>query len=244
MRKILPILLFTILCTSLFAQDDEEYVGNISKFGAAGGVTATWVIPNFDELNNKIKLLGINEFSNSGMITWGGAGYAYIMFWDNVRLGGMGYGGVKSSEGIVNEYRTKVDYSIGIGGFTLEYTLPFIKDIAVSIGCVLGGGSAQIDVYKNKGDFNWGGVWSDVQAVNSKSEYKKISKSFFTFTPTINIDIPLNRFIAFRIGGGYQTDLTGDWKIDNDQTLYNTPNKLNSNAFYVQTGIFFGFFAF
>jgi hypothetical protein len=54
----------------------------------------------------------------------------------------------------------------------------------------------------------------------------------------------LNRFIAFRIGAGYQTDLTGDWKIDNDQALYNTPNKLNSNAFYIQTGIFFGFFAF
>ena len=101
-----------------------------------------------------------------------------------------------------------------------------------------------IDIYKNKGDFTWGDVWSDIQAVNSKSEYKKITKSFFTITPTVNIDIPLNRFIAFRLGAGYQTDLSGEWKIDNEQTLFNVPSKLNANAFYVQTGLFFGFFAF
>jgi hypothetical protein len=244
MKKILLFLIATMFVTNIFAQDEEEYVGNISKFGAAGGFTATWLMPNFDELNSKVKMLGLEEFSKSGMVTWGGAGYAYIMFWNNIRFGGMGYGGLTSTDGIINGYRTQVDYTVGMGGFTVEYTLPVVKDIAVSIGCVIGGGSAQIDIYKNKGDFTWGDVWSDIQAVNSKSEYKKITKSFFTITPTVNIDIPLNRFIAFRLGAGYQTDLSGEWKIDNEQTLFNVPSKLNANAFYVQTGLFFGFFAF
>lgn len=243
MKKIYLLLFSLMLLSNLIAQE-EEYVGTISKFGAAGGVIGNYIFPNLTELNNKVKLLGLDEFSNSGLITYGGSGYAYIMFWNNVRMGGLGYGGSSKVEKIIDGYRTQVDYSLGMGGFTVEYTLPFIKDVAVSLGFILGGGSATIEIYKNKADFVWDDVFNGVKNGDTGSEYKKVYKNFFSITPTLNLDIPLNRFIAFRLGMGYQTDLSGDWKIDNEQTLYNVPSKLNNNSFFISTGLFFGFFAF
>ena len=71
-----------------------------------------------------------------------------------------------------------------------------------------------------------------------------MSNAFFTITPTLNIDIPITRFIAFRIGGGYVLTLGDSWKIENGQELLNVPSQLSGNSFYIQTGIFFGFFAF
>ena len=39
-------------------------------------------------------------------------------------------------------------YSLGGGGLTVEYTLPFIKNIGVSVGAILGAGSMSLELYQ------------------------------------------------------------------------------------------------
>jgi hypothetical protein len=225
-----------------FAQDAQggEDVGWIARFGAAGGFTPSIVFPNLDPINAEIKNLGIGQFSNSAIVTYGGGGYIYIMMIDNLRVGGMGVGGSKSTSGFVGGFNNQVNYKYGFGGLTIEYTLPFIKKTAVSAGAIIGAGSASIEFYQNKNNITWDNSWLG----NSGNSSHTYTNNFFTITPTLNADIPLSRFIAIRIGGGYVFSFNNDWKIDNNQSISNVPSNLKSNSFFIQTGIYLGFFAY
>ena len=245
MKKILFLTLIMFCSTSLFAQEGED-VGWVARFGAAVGVTPTFVFPNLVPVNAQIKAMNIDQLSTSGMFVIGGGGYAYIMMVDNLRIGGMGVTGSQSTSGVVGGLGKEVKYNCSFGGLTIEYTLPFIKNIAVSVGTVLGMGTTSIEIYQNSGSFNWADTWKKVNAgiVMTNQVSDKISNSFYSVTPTLNVDIPISRFIAVRVGGGYVASFGNDWKINNQKTLNGTPSDLSSNSFFIQTGIFFGLFAF
>lgn len=240
------IILFLLILSTLGLAQNAEDVRLAKRFGAAGGFTPMWIMPKLDVLNESVQDFGLDKLSTSGFFGTGGAGFAYIMFIENLRVGGMGFGGSTSESSSIGNVNKEVKYSIGIGGFTAEYTLPFIKKIAVSPGIVIGGGSIEIDAYRNSGNFEWGEIWTEL---NNEEETvddisREMSNSFFTLTPTLNIDIPITRFIAFRIGGGYIFTLGDSWEIENGRDLMNVPSEISGNTFYIQTGLFFGFFAF
>lgn len=243
--KKLSLILLLALSISLFAQESDE-VGWVGRFGAAGGVAPIMVFPNIDPINVQVEKMGIGKLSNSGTFAIGGSGYLYIMFVDNLRIGGIGFSGSKSSSGSVGRLNKEVRYNYGLGGITVEYTLPFIKNIAVSVGTVLGAGSSSVEIYQNSGNFTWDNVWGKVNngTVLTNQASDKITNSFLTIVPTLNVDVPISRFVAFRIGGGYITTFSNSWKINNDQSLQNVPGNLNSSSFFIQTGIYFGLFAF
>ncbi len=247
MKKLLIFILILISLNTAIAQEAED-VGWIARFGAAGGFTPTVVFPNVNPINTQIlKNLHIENLSNNGMLVLGGSGYAYIMLIDNLRIGGMGLGGTQSSNGVVEGLNAEVKYSYGLGGFTAEYTLPFINKIAVSLGAIIGVGSSSVEVFENADNFEWTTAWSAFSPAISwidRSKSRKFSNTFFTVTPTLNIDIPIDRFIALRVGGGYIFSTNNEWKVDNDKTLRSVPSDLKSNSFFIQTGIYFGLFAF
>jgi hypothetical protein len=71
-----------------------------------------------------------------------------------------------------------------------------------------------------------------------------LKNSYWMFTPTINLDYPIYRFVSLRLGVGYQITFADEWTADNDQPVANVPSDLNSNSFFIQSGIFIGFFSF
>ncbi|MFA3784102.1 hypothetical protein ABRY23_13665 [Melioribacteraceae bacterium 4301-Me] len=237
-RVFFAILLYSFF-SSLQAQNDEE-VGLVSRFGIAGGFTPIIVFPNLSPINDELNKLGIDEFSTSGMLNFGGSGYAYIMLIDNLRIGGIGFGGTLSRSKIINGYSNEINYNYGIGGLTIEYSLPFINKIAVSVGTIIGAGSSSIEIYRNKSNFSWDDIWKENTTQNIN---RKLSNTFFTIAPMINADFPITRFMAVRLGVGYAYSFNDNWKADNDQSLIGVPADLNSKSFFIQTGIYFGFFA-
>jgi hypothetical protein len=260
MRKFM--ILIVVLCAvQIVSAQEARYYD--APFGGGGGFTPGWIFPKFDELNTQLKRFDVPEFSNGGFFTTGGAGFIYLGFIKNLRVGGMGFGGSKSvsgsspmpilidksfdknsSQAVQDNINKEVDYSIGGGGLTVEYTLPFIKTFGISLGAVIGSGSIQVDIYKNTGTFSWDNVWTDlVNPFSSLNTHRTIKNTFWFFTPTVNVDIPFLRFMIFRVSGGYQVTFANNWKIDNDQSLSNVPSGLNGNCFYIQTGIFIGFFS-
>ncbi len=253
------LLMFCVLNPLLFAQQKQYFD---APFGGGGGFTPGWIFPKMDDVNIKLKHIGVPEFSGKGFFTSGGSGFIYLGFVPNFRIGGMGFGGStsssvteqqqyiidksadkKSSQLIIN-INKEVDYSIGGGGLTLEYTLPFVKNIGVSIGAIIGGGSLGIEIYKNTGSFNWENIWNEVNYQFTSENNRTIKNNFWFFTPTLNVDIPIYRFAAVRVGGGYQLTFANNWTVDNDQEISNIPSNLNGNSFFIQTGIFIGFFSF
>ena len=244
MKKILIVLILSLASQNIMAQEGED-VGWVSRFGAAAGLTPTFAFPNMDPVNTQIKSMNIGQLSTSGMVLIGGGGYAYIMMIDNLRIGGMGVTGSQKTSGVVAGLNKEVKYNCSFGGLTIEYTLPFVKNVAVSLGAVLGMGTTSVEIYQNSGSFSWNDTWKKVNAggaINNVSD--KIYNSFYSVTPTLNVDVPISRFIALRIGGGYVASFGNDWKINNENNLNGTPSELSSNSFFIQTGIYFGLFAF
>lgn len=244
--RLKPVFIFTIFIitsVTLLSQDNKYFD---TPFGGGGGYTPGWYFPNLESINKEQSIIGIPKLSESGFYSSGGAGFVYIGFVDYLRIGGMGFGGSTSeaSSKDVNGFTKEVIYNLSGGGLTVEYSLPFVRNIAVSVGFLFGGANIKIDVYNNNGNFSWDDVWSETQNDSTQNINRSLSNSFFIFAPTLNVDIPFNRFISFRIGGGYQITFGDDWKVDNDRTINNIPSDLNGNTFFLQSGIFIGFFSF
>jgi hypothetical protein len=241
MRKI--ILIFLILTSFTFAQSENQ-IGWIAKFGAAGGFTPMIMFPNIDGINQELNAIGMDQLS-SPIVTWGGGGYAYVMIIDNLRLGGIGFSGSQSEVAKIKNLDTETEYSLGGGALTIEYTFPFVKNMALSAGFMIGAGSLDIDIYQNENSFDWSNIWDEVKNGTSV-DHKELSikNSFYFISPTVNIDFPITRFLALRGGIGYQFTFSNDWEIGNEKTLNSVPNNIDANGFVIQTGILIGLFAF
>lgn len=217
-----------------------------APFGGGIGYVPAWYIPNIDPINKEVLSAGLPELSSDGFYSSGISGFIYIGFIKNLRVGGMGFGGSLTSSKLINNLNHEVNYSLNGGGVTIEYTLPFIKNFGVSVGAAAGGGTLQLNIYRNAGQFTWQGIWeefSDPEIV-SENYSRKLENSFLMFTPTLNIDYPVYRFVSLRLGIGYQFTFADDWTSDNEQSISNVPSDLNGNSFFIQSGIFIGFFSY
>ncbi|MGK9477427.1 hypothetical protein [Melioribacter sp. OK-6-Me] len=240
MKRILFLLIVSY--TLLSAQENAE-IGWVARFGLAGGINPVYLFPNVEPLNSQIQSIGLSGLSENGMIAWGGSGYAYIMFVENLRIGGVGLSGSMNTSGKVGEFDKEVRYGYGLGGLTIEYTFPSVHRIAISVGGIIGMTSTEIEIYQSSMNYNWENLW---QKGNNKTQEvsDKLSKTSYLIAPTINFDIPINRFIAFRVGAGYSFNFGGEWEINNGKNIEGVPSDLNSNTFFIQTGIYFGFFSY
>jgi len=217
-----------------------------APFGGGIGYVPAWYIPNVNPINTELSQIGMPELSTSGFYSSGIAGFLYLGFVKDLRIGGMGFGGSLSTSQTENNVNKEVVYTLNGGGVTIEYTLPFIKNIGVSVGAVIGAGSLELDLYRNSGSFSWGGMWEELNEPNQTSDdyYGKLRNHYWMFTPTINVDYPVYRFVVIRLGVGYQLAFADEWTADNDQPVSNIPSNLSSNSFFIQSGIFVGFFSF
>lgn len=243
------LLTFSIFTAEISAQNEMNWD---AKFALGLGFTPAWVIPDFSTFNSTMKNVGFatGEFPSGGFAAWGGAGHVSLPMIKNLRIGGMGFGGSVSRKTRAGQYEREARYSASLGGFTIEYTLPFIHSVAVSVGSLIGGGSTTLELYENTGSLPWDDVWirwgesPPADNLPDAGFSRKIYNSYFTLTPTLNIDIPVYRFLAFRIGAGYQFALNNTWHMDNGTEIRGVPDKLKSDWFFIQTGIFIGYFSY
>jgi hypothetical protein len=250
MNKIFILILLINL--SALSQQERRYFD--TPFGGGGGYTPGWYLPNLDPINQRLnpemfipeaEIINMPQLTTSGIYSSGGAGFIYLGIVPNLRIGGMGFGGGTSSKSNSGGESREVKYKFGGGGLTLEYTLPFIKRIGVSFGTIIGAASQTIELYKNRGQFSWDDIWAGMGSGHETDDYSRIMENnYWILTPTLNIDIPFYRFFLFRIGAGYNYSLGNKWEIENDRSLSGVPDELNGSSFFIQSGIFIGFFSF
>jgi len=243
MYKTIIIAILFLSSTMVYGQAGQFFD---APFGGGIGYVPAWYIPNVNPVNVQLSQIGMPELSTSGFYSSGIAGFLYLGFVKDLRIEGIGFGGNLSASQTIDNINREVVYSLSGGGVTIEYTLPFIKNIGVSVGAVIGAGSLELDLYRNSGNFSWGGMWDELNESNQTSDdyYGKLRNHYWMFTPTINLDYAIYRFVLIRLGVGYQLAFADEWTADNDQPVSNIPSDLNSNSFFIQSGIFVGFFSF
>jgi hypothetical protein len=247
-KKIMKTFYLTVFCIAFFhvSQYAQESKYFDAPFGGGGGFTPGWYFINLDPVNEKLKAV-MPELNSEGIFTTGGGGFIYIGAIRNLRIGGMGFGGAASESAVSPQdgFNREVIYSIWGGGITVEYTLPFIKKVGVSLGALIGGGGIEIEVFRNAGNLHWNNIWTEVNNSSTTGNlHRTLTNSFWIISPAINIDIPFYRFLSFRIGGGYQISLGDNWKIENEIDLSGVPSELNGKSFFINSGIFVGFFSY
>jgi len=231
------LLVVLLLSISLYSQQNKYFD---APFGGGIGYVPGWYMPNLDPVNSQMNNIGMPELTTSGFYSSGIGGFIYIGFVKHLRVGGMGFSGSTSSTQQVGLVNREVLYKLGGGGLTIEYTIPIVKDFGVSVGATVGAGTMTVNLFSSSGDLDWEKIWNG----ESNSTNTVMYNNFWMFTPTLNLDWPIYRFIVLRLGVGYQLIFGDDWTADNDQPLQGVPSDLNGNAFFVQSGIFVGFFSF
>lgn len=214
-------------------------------FGGGGGYAPGWFIPRFDAINQKLNLFGTPKFSSSGYYLSGGAGFVYIGFVPNLRLGGIAFGGEVSKKGAQGGFNREARYSNSFGGFTIEYTFPFIRNVGLSLGAILGGGESKLELYRSNSSYTWDNLWNELSSSSAVNNATRILKNdYILIAPTLNLDIPIYRFIGLRIGAGYSFALGNEWTADNEIEIFNMPDETAPSGLFIQSGIFFGFFSY
>ncbi|MEI7907746.1 MAG: hypothetical protein WCI84_10375 [Bacteroidota bacterium] len=260
MKKILFYLFFTAVVTiiPLAAQDKdddesdrrENSYWNRVKIGGAGGVTPMAGMFNNNEIDKFLSASGLPTFGTDPMYLIGGEGYGYIMFLKNVRMGGFGASGTKTTN-ILQPMSTggtikkEVQYDVSYGGFLIDYVQPVAYRLDIAIGATIGGGSVDLTMRRHDDKFDaWDTLWNNFKNPNSQSTNytHHMNGSFVVFTPHINIEYTLLTWLQLRIGAGYPMMFSPEWKLDDKYDVNGVPTKIKLDGYTVNAGIMFGYF--
>jgi hypothetical protein len=253
MNKLFAVIIIVIIASVNALPQEASFYD--APLGGGIGYTAGWIIPGVDGINTQLKTFGVPGIPKSGFFTSGGAGFIYLGIMKNFRIGGFGFGGSKSTSedyplaAFLPTLETGTEqleavYSLSGGGLSFEYTLPFVKDIAVSVGALIGRGSLNIELYRNYGNVDWKSFWQIAQSYYPYALSSSLKNTYWIFSPTLNVEIPAYHMLCFRIGAGYHFAFGNNWTYDNNQNILNAPSNINGNSLFIQAGIFVGLFSF
>ncbi len=231
-------------------EDDYEPIERApafdAPFGGGGGYLGGLMLSDLAKLNSALAGFGTPDLSSASYFS-GGGGFVYIGVIKHLRIGGLGITSGTSAKGTVNGFEKETRYSNSFAGLTVEYSLPFIRNWALSIGGIIGAGGQTIEVYRHKGSVDWNGDLTGFKddVTGSTLNYgRTYTNTYMTVAPTLNADFMLHPLISLRLGAGYSFNFFGDnWKADNGVSLANFPaNDVKGNAFFFQVGLMAGLF--
>jgi hypothetical protein len=247
----LAVLLVLAASGTAFAQTgDYEPVpppkSSPGKIGGALGYTPGWLMMDVDALNATIVAAGGTPFDGGTMMLNGGQGYAYILLVQNLRVGGVGMSGTRSTSKIEQSTNTHrdVELSVGYGGVTVDYTIPVFPRLDLTVGTVLGAGGMSLTLHRDQGGAKvWGDLWDEFGSPESPTEYSRtMDGSFFTYQPSVTLEFAILRWLGVRAGVGYLGMAGGSWKLDGAYDLAGVPDDISANGWMINTGIYLGTF--
>lgn len=241
--KMLRTLLVICLFSSAALAQEKTYFD--SPFGAGGGYLPGWFMVDMTDINKELKNFGSGELNENGFYADGGVGFVYIPFIPGIRIGGVGFGGSTSTSAMLGSEKREAEYTSTFGGFSIEYTMPFIRAFGVSAGVILGAGESKLEFSKTSGSYDWNNIWAEIGGAAGTTKFsRRIYSQYATITPVLNIDIPVYRLFSIRVGGGYSAAIGGEWKADSDVEIFNVPDGVKGGGPFFNAGILFGFFAY
>lgn len=254
MNRTACVLFFSLilLTSSSIAQVDDEYEPippvkpSQGKLGGGGGYTPGWLFLDLDRLNDFIVTGGGTPFPDGRLMMHGGQGYAYVLIVPNLRIGGIGMSGSRSSSHVETATNTRrdVDLTVGYGGVTFEYAFPVVPRLDLTFGTVIGGGGMTLRLSKDRGTVRqWGETWVELGGSQAVEEYsRKLESSFFVYQPSVTLEFALLRWLGIRAGVSYLGMAGGEWTLDNQYELLGVPDEIDGAGWMINTGIYIGTF--
>jgi hypothetical protein len=250
-------MIFLMMVIPLFtsvSQEDEEDIPvpprhRIQmKIGGAGGFTQNILFLDLAPLNSFLTKSQAASLGEDPILLLGGQGYGYIMLIPNLRIGGLGAGGSIDSKridtlGVIRDVNLSVTY----GGVSIDYVIPIVPRLDVTLGLMLGSGGMTVTMTRDHGTAKvWDDIWDDYGIVSPASDEftRRLAGSFFVYQPSLQVEYALLRWIGVRLGVGYYGVAGGDWRMDDKYEILNVPSSISGKGWMLNTGIFVGTFVY
>lgn len=241
-RKTIFLLLFLLFFGILGSSKAQL----LPSFAIAGGMRAGWHFNPTKELNLQLKNAGFPEMSENGFFTLGGGGFFDLPSGDNfIRIGGLGSGFTSKQSLQANDTLKKdVNYSMSLGGISLEYIIPVSSVFDLTFGTQITTGTLKLELYQYGNDLgNYSAIFGELQSNGSSNNLARIFRSrFYTVQPQIGIGIMLRKFMYLKIDCGYQVGAQNTWRVDNDIKVNDFPKGIEAKGLVVNLGLNFGLF--
>jgi hypothetical protein len=245
------LLVLCICVTVLTGYSQEEPIppkrSRAVKIGALGGFTPGWLSVDVQPINDFLAAGKGAPLNDNGVVLFGGAGSAYIMFVPNLRIGGLGMGGSTESTSLdALGVRRDAKLHVAFGGVTVEYVIPLIEHMDLAFGAMLGTGGIDITLRQSNGAFS---DWLTEQrylatglGAPASNVTRKLTGSFFVWVPALNIEYAILGWLGVRLGASYVGMSGPSWQVDDNYELLGVPSKVSGKGFMVNAGIFVGTF--
>lgn len=218
----------------------------LPSFAVAGGPNAGWHFNPVKDLNLQLKNAGFPEMSESGFLTLGGGGFIDLPMKKNfLRIGLFGSGFTSKKTNAINDSLTKAaNYSLGLGGLSIEYVIPLSAIFDISFGSQFSTGTLKLELYQYGKDLgNYSGTYLQFQNSGSSTDISRVYKSrFFTAQPQIGIGIMVRKYMYLKIDCGYQVGMQNTWRVDNDVEVNDFPKGIEAKGLVLSLGLNFGLF--
>jgi len=242
--KLIIAILFPVF---LFAQqieseENEEFYKDINnRFSLGIGYTYGFGFAKQDNINSLIKSSGFDNTEMLGKSINGHGWSVVVSVLRNMRIGFDASYGNSEKEITMGKIKKEVLFSESTSNLTIEYLLPFIRSMGISLGAGLGKGNTELGIYRNNNV-----VWGNLFEKSEDSLYlsRTLKSNYIPATVFMNIDYPFYRFLCLRLSGGYRFALGEKLTIDNNEKVLGYSNQINNNVYFIKLGILVGMFNF
>lgn len=253
--KRLAVLLFTITAFSslTFAQEDPipPKRSKAPKLGGLFGYVPGWLFVDVKPINSFIVANEGTSLKDNGVYLNGIGGSAFIMFVDNLRVGGLGMSGKTSSTRLdAFGVRRDVELNVGFGGVTFEYVLQLQDRLNLSLGTMLGTGGMDLTLRQTNGaPLSWNGEWGNFGSGNYNqpgslvaNSTRTLTGSYFVYVPSVAIEYGILGWLGARLGVSYVGMAFPSWEVDEKYELLGVPSSVSGRGFMINAGLFVGTF--
>lgn len=253
--KRLAVLMLTITAFTSFSLAQEDPIppkrSKAAKLGGLFGYVPGWLFVDVKPINSFIVANKGTALKDNGVYLNGIGGSAFIMFIDNLRVGGMGMSGKTSSTNLdPSGVRRDVEMNVGFGGVTVEYVHSLAERLNLSVGTMLGTGGVDLTLRQTNGALlNWNGEWGNFgngnynqtgsQVINST---RKLTGSYFVYVPSVSLEYGILGWLGARLGISYVGMAFPSWDVDEQYELLGVPSNVSGRGFMINAGLFVGTF--
>lgn len=209
-----------------------------------GSYIPMWFMPELDDVNHLIGIMGFPEMDDNGIFMHGGGGKGHIG--KGFFLGGAlyTYENAQKTTAVDNSYKIWLRYENTMGGVTLDKRVPITSKFLFSPGLLLGGAKHTVEFLKSNDDFDWDN-W-DQTALLSNNTHNIISRGYLIVQPRVELMYHFLPWLGIRAEGNYTYGYSTKkgWKIEglNEENIYvhNSPDT-PYQGFGISIGPWFGF---
>ena len=234
----------------IITKDGLKKKKRISVGHGGGGWTPVWFVDDneFEDINYILNSYGFNGLDEKGILMHGGGGNGNIgKGWF---IGGMGAGYAidkKIGHDIDGDGEADVTrrmlYSNAYGGVTLDKRFAITKNMAASLGFMLGWGGYNMQISQTDGDYDWLDLDDDMDS--SANNAIELEKSYIMFQPKATVMYRLIDWLSIRLEGGYMLShsYTNGWDAISCEDNFEITNSPETpyQGYTVSIGPWFGF---